>query len=114
MVMERGDIWWANLPDPVGSNPGHRRPVLIIQSDAFNRSRINTVVVAVITSNLKLAKAPGNIFLSKRSSGLPKDSVVNVSQILTIDKTFLFEHVSTLSKRKMEQINKGLRLFLEL
>jgi mRNA interferase MazF len=112
--MERGDIWWANLPEPAGSSPGHRRPVLIIQSDAFNRSRINTVVVAVITGNLNLAKAPGNTLLSKRSSGLPKDSVVNVSQILTIDKAFLSEHVNSLSKRKMEQIDKGLRLALEL
>ena len=112
--MERGDIWWANLPEPAGSSPGHRRPVLIIQSDAFNRSRINTIVVAVITGNLSLAKAPGNILLSKRSSGLPKDSVVNVSQILTIDKPFLSEHVNSLSKRKMEQIDKGLRLALEL
>lgn len=112
--MERGDIWWATLPEPVGSSPGHRRPVLIIQSDAFNRSRINTVVIAVITGNLDLAKAPGNILLSKRSSGLPKDCVVNVSQILTIDKSFLSDHVNSLSKRKMEQIDKGLRLALEL
>lgn len=112
--MERGDIWWATLPEPIGSSPGHRRPVLVIQSDAFNRSRINTVVVAVITGNLDLAKAPGNILLSKRSSGLPKDSIVNVSQILTIDKSFLSDHVSALSKREMEQIDKGLRLALEL
>ncbi len=112
--MERGDIWWASLPEPVGSSPGHRRPILIIQSDAFNRSRINTVVVAVITGNLKLAEAPGNTLLSKRSSGLPKDSVVNVSQLLTIDKSFLLERVSSLSTRKMDQIDKGLRLALEL
>lgn len=112
--MERGDIWWATLPEPVGSSPGHRRPVLIIQSDAFNRSRINTVVIAVVIGNLDLAKAPGNILLSKRSSGLPKDSIVNVSQILTIDKSFLSDHVNSLSKRKMEQIDKGLRLALEL
>jgi mRNA interferase MazF len=111
--MKRGDIWWANLPEPVGSNPGHRRPVLIIQSDAFNRSRINTVVVVVITGNLKLAEAPGNVLLSKRSSSLPKDSIVNVSQILTLDKTFLFEYVHSL-ETKMEQIDKGLRLALEL
>lgn len=112
--MERGDIWWANLPDPVGSNPGHRRPVLIIQSDDFNRSRISTAVVAVVTSNLDLATAPGNVLLPKSSSGLSKDSVVNVSQILTLDKRFLFEYVNSISKRKMEQINKGLRLVLEL
>lgn len=112
--MERGDIWWANLPQPLGSNPGYRRPVLIIQSNAYNQSRISIVVVAVITSNLKLAEAPGNIFLSKRSSGLPKDSVVNVSHILTLDKTFLSEYINSLSKRKMEQIDKGLRLALEL
>lgn len=95
----------ANLPDPVGSGPGYRRPVLIIQSDSFNRSRINTVVVAVITGNLELAGAPGNILLSTRFSGLPKTSVVNVSQILTLDKNLLLEFVQVLSKRKMEQVD---------
>jgi mRNA interferase MazF len=114
MVMERGDIWWANLPDPVGSNPGYRRPVLIVQSNSFNHSRINIVVVAAITSNLELAKAPGNVFLYIRSSGLPKDSVVNVSQILTLDKTLLTEYVHTLSVKKIQQVERGLRLVLEL
>jgi len=79
--MYRGEIWWANLSEPVGSEPGYRRPVLIIQDDTFNQSRINTVIVAVITSNVQLAEAPGNVSLPSQASGLPKDSVVNVSQI---------------------------------
>lgn len=112
--MERGDIWWANLPEPIGSTPGYRRPVLVVQSNSFNHSRINTVVIAVITRNLELAKAPGNVFLSTRSSGLPKDSVVNVSQILTLDKSFLTYYVHSLSAKKIGQVENGLRLVLEL
>jgi mRNA interferase MazF len=83
--MIRGAIWWAELPDPIASEPGYRRPVLIIQSNAFNRSRIHTVIAAVITANLRLANAPGNVRLAASESGLPKDSVVNVSQINTSD-----------------------------
>ena len=89
--MLRGEIWWAELPKPRRSEPGYRRPLLIVQSDDFNRSRISTVIVAVITSNLRLALAPGNVALSKKASGLPKKSVVNVSQIITIDKSLLKE-----------------------
>ena len=94
--MHRGEIWWANLPEPVGSEPGYRRPVLIIQDDTFTQSRISTVIVAIITSNLRLAEAPGNVLLPSAASGLPKDSVANVSQILTLDKTFLVERVGSL------------------
>ena len=112
--MNRGEIWWAELPDPVGSSPGYRRPVLVIQSDAFNRSHINTIIVLAITTNLKLADAPGNVFVSKRQSGLPKDSVINVSQVLTIDKTFLSEYVATLPARIVRQIEEGMRLVLAL
>ena len=91
--MKRGEIWWAELPEPRGSEPSFRRPVLVVQADPFNRSRIGTVVVAVITSNLRLAGAPGNVHLTRRQSKLPRESVVNVSQVMTLDRTFLAERV---------------------
>ncbi|MCB8945980.1 MAG: type II toxin-antitoxin system PemK/MazF family toxin [Ardenticatenaceae bacterium] len=112
--MQRGAIWWASLPVPVGSSPGYSRPVVIIQADSFNRSQINTIIVAVITSNMRLATAPGNVPLAARVSGLPKESVVNVSQLLTIDKSLLTEKVGQLSVTKMQQIDRGLRLALSL
>ncbi len=114
MVIGRGEIWWANLPEPIGSSPGFRRPVLVVQSDLFNQSRIQTVVVAVITKNPGLAKAPGNVTITARISRLPIDSVVNVSQVITIDKGALTEIVSTLPNKKMEKIEEGLRLVLSL
>ena len=114
MVIGRGEIWWANLPEPVGSSPGFRRPVLVVQSDSFNQSKIQTVVVAVITKNLELAKAPGNVTITARLSRLPVDSVVNVSQVITINKDALTEFVSTLPNKKMEKIEEGLRLVLSL
>ena len=114
MVIGRGEIWWANLPEPIGSSPGFRRPILVVQSDSFNQSKIQTVVVAVITKNLDLAKAPGNVSISARVSRLPIDSVVNVSQVVTIDKNLLTEFVSTLPNKKMEKIEEGLRLVLNL
>ena len=114
MVIERGEIWWANLPEPVGSSPGFERPVLIIQSDKFNRSKINTVVIAIISTNLRLVNSEGNVLLEKKQSNLPKDSVVNVSQLFTIDQSLLRDFVSVLSAKKMEQVNKGLRLVLSL
>jgi mRNA interferase MazF len=114
MVIGRGEIWWANLPDPTGSSPGFRRPVLVVQSDSFNQSKIQTVVVAVITKNLELAKAPGNVTITARISRLPVDSVVNVSQVVTIDKSLLTEFVSTLPNKKIEKIEEGLRLVLSL
>ena len=112
--MQRGEIWWASLPEPSGSGPSLRRPVLVIQSDLFNQSRIQTVIVAVITKNPALAEAPGNVLLSARVSRLPLDSVVNISQIITIDKSLLTEYVSTLTGKKMQQVAAGLRLVLEL
>ncbi len=112
--MQRGEIWWATLRAPTGSEPGYRRPVLIIQSDDFNKSRINTVVVAMLTSNLHLKAAPGNVFLAKRSTKLPKDSVANVSQVVTLDKSFLTKHISRLSPDKMKHVDNGLRLVLKL
>ncbi|WP_413161435.1 type II toxin-antitoxin system PemK/MazF family toxin [Capilliphycus salinus ALCB114379] len=87
--MYRAEIWWATLPDPVGSAPGYRRPVLIVQDDTFTQSRLRTVIVVIITSNTRLAEAPGNLLLPHEATGLPRDSVANVSQILTIDKSVL-------------------------
>ncbi len=110
--MQRGDIWWANLPEPVGSGPGYRRPVLVLQADAFNQSRISTIVVLVITKNLALAKAPGNVLMTARVSGLNVDSVVNVSQIITLDKNLLIEYISSLTAAKMAKIEDGVRLVL--
>ena len=114
MVVERGEIWWANLPEPVGSSPGFRRPVLIIQSDIFNQTKIKTVVAASITTNADLAGMLGNVSISSKISGLPKDSIINVTQLLSIDKSLLLEYVGTLSARKMQQVDKGLRLVLSL
>ncbi len=84
MVIQRGEIWWASLPEPVGAEPGYRRPILIVQSDDFNKSRISTVIAVAITSNIKLAEAPGNIFLTEKLTGLTKDSVANVSQLMAL------------------------------
>jgi len=112
--MKRGELWWASLPDPSGSGPGFRRPVLLIQSDPFNASRIGTVVVAVLTSNLMLADAPGNVRLSKAESSLSKPSVVNVSQLLTIDRKLLTERVRAIPGPTMRQIDDGIRLVLGL
>lgn len=112
--MKRGEIWWANLPPPSGSGPGYRRPVLIIQSNAFNESKISTVLVAVITSNMALSDAPGNVRLSKSSGGLPKASVVNVSQLLTMDRGLLGKRVSSLAARTMQRVDAGLKLVLSL
>ena len=112
--MKRGEIWWASLTHPNGSGPGYRRPVLIVQANSFNVSQISTVLVAVITSNLALALAPGNVRISKSDSGLNKPSVVNISQILTIDKLVLTERVGSLSGRTMDHINEGLKLVLSV
>ena len=112
--MKRGEIWWADLPDPVASEPGYRRPLVIIQIDEFNRSRISTVVVVVLTTNLRLAEAPGNVLLKSVQTGLPKDSVVNASQVLTVDKSFLTEKAGKLRKPELQKIETGLRLVLGL
>jgi mRNA interferase MazF len=114
LVIQRGEIWWASLPEPVGAEPGYRRPVLIVQSNDFNRSRIATVIAVVITSNTKLAQAPGNVFLPQKLTGLSRDSVANISQVVTVDKSFLTERVGTLPPHIFEQVEKGLRLVLQL
>ena len=112
--MKRGEIWWADLPEPRRSEPGFRRPVLIIQADSFNVSRISTVIIAVVSSNLRLEGAPGNVRLTRRQSKLPRMSVVNVSQLLTLDRTFLVERISKLSTSAMDLVDSGLRLSLSL
>ena len=113
-ALQRGEIWWADLPEPRRSEPGYRRPVLVIQANSFNRSRIHTVLVAAITGNVDLAVAPGNVLLPADSAGLPRDSVVNVSQILTLDRSFLTEHAGTLSPRLQRAVDTGLRSVLHL
>ena len=112
--MDRGTVWWAELPQPVASEPGYRRPVIIVQANAFNRSRIRTVMVVVVTSNLRLADAPGNVSLPAISTGLPKDSVANVSQVITIDKDFLVERCGRLPAQLIKEIDEGLRLSFSL
>ncbi len=112
--MKRGEIWWASLPNPAGSGPGYRRPVAIVQSNEFNQSKLRTVVAAAITSNLSLASAPGNVRIPKRGSGLSKASVVNVSQIITLDKSFLTEKAGRLSEAKLQEVEAGLRLVFAL
>lgn len=112
--MQRGDLWWASLPLPAGSEPGYRRPVLVVQADSFNRSRIQTVVVVAITSNVALGQAPGNVLLSKRATGLPKASVANVSQMLTLDRSMLARKIGSLPSEEMRKVDAGLRLVLQL
>ena len=112
--MNRGQIWWADLPDPIASEPGYKRPVIVVQADEFNKSHINTIVVVAITSNIHLAAAPGNVKLPKSKSGLNKESVANVSQILTIDKQFLVEKIGQLDNRIMRELYEGIALVLGL
>ena len=114
MVIKRGQIWWAELPAPVGSEPGYKRPLLIIQANDFNTSKINTIIAAVLTSNIRLAAAPGNVLLSTKKSKLPKESVVNVSQLITIDRSFVTEKISTLPHSIMAKVDDGIRLVLHL
>jgi len=113
-VIERGEVWWASLPEPSGSEPGYRRPVLIVQANSFNRSRLRTVVAVVLTSNLRLVEAPGNVLVPAEASGLPRDSVANVSQVVTVDREFLTELAGRLRGRTLEVVDDGLRLALDL
>ena len=113
-MIERGEVWWASLPEAGGSEPGYRRPVLIVQADAFNRSRLQTAVAAVLTSNLRLVEAPGNVLVPAQASGLPKDSVANVSQVVTVDREFLAERAGRVRGRTLEAVEDGLRLALDL
>ena len=114
VVVERGQVWWADLDEPHGSEPGFRRPLLIVQDDAFNRSRIRTVIAVVLTSNLHLLDAPGNVLLPAKVSGLPKDSVANVSQVITLDRDFLAEPAGRVKGQMLRDVENGLRLVLGL
>jgi mRNA interferase MazF len=114
VVIERGEVWWADLDQPAGSEPGYRRPVLVVQADAFNRSRLQTTIAVVLTSNLRLVDAPGNVLVPKAASGLPKDSVANVSQVVTLDRDFLAERTGKLPARLLAAVDAGLKLVLDL
>lgn len=114
MVIDRGSIWWADLGEPRGSESGYRRPLLVIQADAFNRSRIQTVIAAVLTTNLRLVDAPGNVLVPATTSGLRRDSVANVSQLITVNREDLQERSGQLDAETMRRVNAGLRLVLEL
>ena len=112
--MKRGELWLASLPAPEGSGPGYRRPVVVVQSNAVNQSRIATVIVAAVTSNLALAEAPGNVRLARGDSGLAKPSVVNVSQLVTLDRSVLTERIRGLPADAMHAVDQGIRLMLAL
>jgi mRNA interferase MazF len=112
MVISQGEIWWADLPAPTGSGPGFRRPVVVVQGDALNRSRLATTVCVPLTSNLKWGMAPGNLRLSAQLTGLPKDSVANVSQIVTVDKALLTDRAGKLPRPKLELLLSGIDVVL--
>jgi mRNA interferase MazF len=114
VVIQRGEVWWADLYEPAGSEPGYRRPVLLVQADAFNRSRLQTTVAVVLTTHVRLLDAPGNVLVPQSVSGLPKDSVANVSQIVTLDRDFLTERAGKVPRRLMAAIDAGLKLVLDL
>jgi mRNA interferase MazF len=111
-VITQGEIWWADLPDPAGSGPGFRRPVIIVQGDPFNRSKIATALCVPLTSNLKWAEAPGNVHLEARLTGLPKDSVASVSQVVAVDRSLLTERIGKLSRAKTDLVLAGIDVVL--
>ncbi|MBI3353465.1 MAG: type II toxin-antitoxin system PemK/MazF family toxin [Nitrospirae bacterium] len=113
MSIKQGDIYWIDFGIPKGSEPGYRHPHVVVQNNIFNISRINTVVVCAITSNLKLANAPGNVLLKKGEGGLKKDSVVNISQIITLDKSDIIEKIGALPRLRIKQIIEGVRFLIE-
>lgn len=113
-VVRRGEVWWAGLREPVASEPGYRHPVIVVSSDDFNRSRIKTVLAVTLTTNLRLAEAPGNVLVVAEETGLPSDSVVNVSQVVTLDKSFLTERIGLVGERSMLTLEEGLRMVLAL
>jgi len=114
VVIERGEVWWADLGEPDGSEPGYRRPIVIVQSVAFNRSRLRTVIAVALMTNVRLVEAPGNVLLPAKTTGLPRDSVANVSQIITVDRDFLLERTGRIRGRLLQDLDKGLRLVLAL
>jgi len=113
VVINQGDIFWIDLGDPLGSEPAYHHPHVVVQNNVFNRSRINTVVVCALTSNLKRAAAPGNVLLEPGEANLPKQSVINISQVFTVDKAQLDEKIGTLSNRRVREILDGITLLLE-
>ena len=112
MVVNQGDVFWLDLDEPAGSEPGYRRPFVVIQNDAFNKSKISTVVACAVTSNMKLATAPGNVQLNKGEANLPKASVVNISQVFTVDKGEVKEKIGRLSKKRIEEIVAGIEYLI--
>lgn len=112
MVIAQGEVWWADLPPPAGSRPGFRRPVLVVQGDSFNRSRIGTIVCVPLTSNLRWADAPGNVRLTARETGLMKESVANVSLITALDRGLLTEHTGRLSRARLQLVLAGVDVVL--
>lgn len=114
MVIQRREVWWADLEDPRGSEPGFRRPVLVVQADAFNRSKLRTVVGVVLTSNMRLLDAPGNVLLPSKATGLPRESVANVTQIVTLHEDYLTERTGQVAPGLMAQVDGGLKLVLDL
>lgn len=113
-MIQRGDIWWANIPPPAGSEPGYRRPVLVVQTDPFNQSGIGTVVAVAFTSNLDRAAAPGNVLCRRRDTGMSEDSVANVSQLTALDKRWLTSRISKLPQHLLHEVENGLRFLLGL
>ena len=114
MVVQRREVWWAELDEPRGSEPGFRRPVLVVQADAFNRSKLRTVLCVVLTSNARLLDAPGNVLLPVAATGLPKESVANVTQVVTLDEDYLTERAGRVPPKLMAHVDAGLRLVLDL
>jgi mRNA interferase MazF len=112
VVIAQGEVWWADLPAPEGSAPGFRRPVVVVQGDAFNRSALRTALCVPLTSNLRWAEAPGNVLLTARSTGVPRDSVANVSQLVTLDRSVLVERVGKLSRPKLDLVLAGIDVVL--
>ncbi len=114
MVVARGEVWWADLAEPRGSEPGFRHPILILQADAFNRSRLRTVVGVVLSSNTRLLSAPGNVLLPAKAVGLPRDSVANVAQFVTVDRDYLEERAGKVPSKTLARVDAGVRLVLDL
>lgn len=114
MNVQRGELWWADLGSPRGSAPALRRPILVAQADSFNRSRLGTVVVLSLTTNMRLATAPGNVVVRPRGTGLRQPSVVNVTQVSTLDRRFLLERIGRIGPQEMQRVDAGVRLVLGL
>jgi mRNA interferase MazF len=112
--VKRGEVWWANLPEPVASEPGYRRPVLIISSNFYNLTSISTIIGITLTSNLDYARLPNNIFLSSRETGLSQDSVINMTQVITVDKRFLEQQIGNINQSTLEQLNESLKTVLDI